>query len=383
MRIFMRILTKIEGIFESSDLDKAQFLNFSSALVSSYYVVLLLCLPSESLNTEGAKQLLVLSFIHTIILFFNGLLGTLLIRSEREHRWYIYLSTLLYSLANIVVLYYLGIFSLGTGLVLTGGPIAGIIIFKRPTIMPALLFGLASGFILFYLTAIGKIPYAPIIDNPGESHTNLPWLLLLSALAIPHTALLVFTSITTVNYWHKREEHVRHLSNIDSLTQVSNRRYFIEQLETEIYRAKRASTPLNLLMADLDHFKSINDQYGHQTGDEAIKITANILQSTVRATDIVSRYGGEEFCVLLPEASKEAALQTAERCRKNLENVEINVDNCQVHISASFGLCHISAKQISNDEATIDTMLKAADLALYDAKHQGRNCVVYREITGT
>lgn len=381
-RASRHLLRKTGDIFEWSYVEKAQFLNLCSMFVALYVSFLLLLIellglvPQHDLDGRGSIQLIILAIIYAVILLVFGLVGFPLRKRATEANWYVHLSIQSYCIANVIILYYVGIFSLGTGVALAGGPITGLILFQRRFIYTGLASGIILATVFFYLTAIDYIPYAPLISEPGNAHTNLAWIIVVSGLVIPHIVLLLATSLASINRWQEREERVRFLSSTDVLTQVANRRHLVSQFEIELSRASRDKTPLSILMVDLDHFKSINDQFGHQVGDEALRLAASVLKNAVRKTDLVGRYGGEEFCILLPGASLAAAQQTAERCRYDLEQVGLKSDEDDIHLTASFGLTHADQAHFSSRVATIDNMLKVADQALYEAKQAGRNRVI-------
>jgi len=376
------LFNKIGDVFELSQVEKAQFLYLSSCLVSLYIVALLLLvecldlLPQYDLDARGSIQLMLWASLHFCIMLSLGLIGFPLRKRYKDLSWYVHSCVQLYGLANIIILYYLGIFSLGAGVALAGGPIAGMLLFPRQTIFIAFAIGLALVGVIIILTVNGTIPYAPIISEPGTEHTNLAWLLVVSGLVVPHIVMLLSTSLASINRWQEREEKVRYLSSTDVLTQVSNRRHLMEQFEVELSRARRDNTPLAILMVDLDHFKAINDNYGHQVGDIALHTSASLLKDAIRNTDLLGRYGGEEFCIVLPGADLDAALRTAERCRSNIESADIRADESQLKLTASFGLVSVSAQKINEIYVQLDSLLKQADTALYKAKDQGRNQVV-------
>lgn len=382
INITKSLVNKIGDVFELSYVEKAQFLYFSSAIVSLYVVALLLLvevldlLPQHDLAAGGSIQLMLLASLHFCIMLCLGLLGFPLRKQHNDLSWYVHTVIQLYGFANIVILYYLGIFSLGAGVALAGGPIAGVLLFPRRTIFIALATGLSIMGVIFYLTVIGLIPYAPIISEPGTEHTNFAWLLVVSGLVIPHLIMLVSTSMASINRWQEREEKVRYLSSTDVLTKVANRRHLMEQFEVELGRARRNNTALSVLMVDLDHFKSINDNYGHQVGDVALQASASLLKEAIRNTDILGRYGGEEFFIVLPGADLDAALLTAERCRSNIESADIRADENRLKLTASFGLASVTADAINSDSLQLDNLLREADSALYIAKKEGRNRVV-------
>jgi len=157
----------------------------------------------------------------------------------------------------------------------------------------------------------------------------------------------------------------------DALTRLHNRRYLYETLPREIVRAKRNNSTIGVVIVDLDYFKHINDTYGHEAGDMALRWVGNVLMKSVRGSDVVCRHGGEEFCLALPEASRESAQAKAEEIRHSLE--ELNLDYCgqPLKITASFGIA------VYPEHGTdADTLLRMADEALYQAKTAGRNRVV-------
>ena len=165
-----------------------------------------------------------------------------------------------------------------------------------------------------------------------------------------------------------REELVRqleHLSRADPLTGLGNRRAFDETLTAELARARRAGTPVGLLVIDVDHFKAFNDRHGHQAGDDALMSVAGVLQREARAEDRACRVGGEEFAVLLPGADEAAAMAVAERIRRGVERLP-----AQEPITVSLGV----ASTTGDDDP--DALFAQADSRLYAAKEAGRNRVV-------
>jgi diguanylate cyclase (GGDEF)-like protein len=164
---------------------------------------------------------------------------------------------------------------------------------------------------------------------------------------------------------------VERQANTDGLTELSNRRHFEDALEAEISRAERFGGGLALVLADLDDFKQVNDRYGHQAGDDVLRTFAGILRDTVREIDLPSRYGGEEFAVLLPQTDIEGAHNLAERLRRVLASRPMTTQpGSLVAVTASFGVASFP------EAATPAALFAAADDALYEAKHAGKNCVV-------
>ena len=171
------------------------------------------------------------------------------------------------------------------------------------------------------------------------------------------------------------EDKLRMLATTDSLTGIWNRRFFRSLAKRELDRTSRYGGELALMMIDLDHFKGINDTYGHAVGDEALKMVAAIGRATLRRIDIFARYGGEEFVIALPETPLEQAVQVAERLRLTLNETPITTETKPLHITVSIGLT-----VTGHGPSDLNTLLKQADDALYKAKDNGRNRVeVYRQ----
>ena len=169
----------------------------------------------------------------------------------------------------------------------------------------------------------------------------------------------------------KSEKRYRSLASFDPLTHLYNRRHFFNLAEIEFERAVRYHHPISLLMLDLDLFKSINDRYGHLIGDELLEFVATICKNNLRKIDIIGRYGGEEFVILLPETDEDVAIQFAVRIINTIANSSLPTDKGPINITASVGVCTRidQCKQL-------DMMIDLADKALFYAKHAGRNQVV-------
>lgn len=164
----------------------------------------------------------------------------------------------------------------------------------------------------------------------------------------------------------KRE--LERLARTDSLTGLLNRQRLMERLEKEVERATRYGRPLSVMIMDLDHFKEVNDNYGHLAGDSVLVSTAKTVSSTLRATDFAGRYGGEEFCVVLPETGMDGAADLAQRLREAVENKEHYIDGASLTVTCSIGV----AEAESGD---VEETIAMADAALYLAKGSGRNRV--------
>ncbi|MCY1081158.1 diguanylate cyclase [Archangium lansingense] len=173
----------------------------------------------------------------------------------------------------------------------------------------------------------------------------------------------------------KREELLA-LTRIDALTGLYNRRYFEERLTEEFVRSTRYRSPLSLVMMDIDHFKKLNDTYGHPFGDEVLRKVAQTIKGKLREVDFVARYGGEEMIALLPETGPKEALGACERVREAIASIQLehraqDGTRQQVRCTASLGVASVPSKTLP----VVEELLRVADTCLYEAKAAGRNCV--------
>jgi diguanylate cyclase (GGDEF)-like protein len=168
---------------------------------------------------------------------------------------------------------------------------------------------------------------------------------------------------------------LRKIADHDALTGIFNRRYTLHVLRRECERASRTSTPLSCIVVDIDHFKSINDRYGHDAGDVALQQVCRVFTQGLRATDTFGRQGGEEFMLICPDTPHLMAKDVSERLRMALQAQPIEVGGHSLVLTASFGVSTVSPG------GTTESLLKTADLALYQAKRQGRNRVCGEPIT--
>jgi diguanylate cyclase (GGDEF)-like protein len=169
----------------------------------------------------------------------------------------------------------------------------------------------------------------------------------------------------------QRFSSIKNIAIYDTLTGLHNRRYFEERLGIETQKSFYSGTPLSLVMVDIDHFKKVNDTFGHTEGDQVLCKTSSLLKNSVRKKDTVARYGGEEFILILPEAGLEASFVIAERIRRLVENTPFEVGRAQVNITISMGISSFPSHRAKSKEE----LVKMADQALYDAKRGGRNKV--------
>jgi diguanylate cyclase (GGDEF)-like protein len=190
-------------------------------------------------------------------------------------------------------------------------------------------------------------------------------------LSIEPIVLLVAVVLLSADLLRERgEKALRHLVETDELTGALSRRATLVGAEQAIREARRARQPVTLVLFDLDHFKSINDQFGHAAGDEALRVFANSARQAIRSTDIFGRIGGEEFAVLLSGVDPMAAQTIADRIRSDFSRAAIAYNNARIEATVSAGLAGVEA-----GDASFDRLLAAADSALYAAKRDGRDRV--------
>ena len=195
--------------------------------------------------------------------------------------------------------------------------------------------------------------YAPEGGFTKETRRTADWLVSQAAIALENAKL---------------HHLVQRQATTDDLTGLVNRRRFIEALDSEIVRASAFHTPLSVVLGDLDHFKVVNDRFGHQTGDEVLRQFADLVREHLRDVDVPGRIGGEEFAILLPETDAAGAVAVAERVRRSLRSLHPTPDRSRA-VTASFGVAQLMSGE------TGDELLRRADIALYRAKSEGRNTV--------
>lgn len=224
----------------------------------------------------------------------------------------------------------------------------------------------------------GAFNHAPLLTRSVYQPDGSPvigWLFVEITVAAVLVAIL-YLCMLVISRWVERENLYREMSTIDGLTRLTNRRCFIERGRNELARVRRqpGNTPTSLgcIMLDLDHFKNINDTWGHHAGDAVLVAASEIMMANARQYDEVGRYGGEEFAILLPGVTLDIAAGIAERLRKQISEAVVEVDGSHINISASLGVACYPTPDIDD----LNDLLKAADQALYKAKEAGRNRVV-------
>jgi diguanylate cyclase len=214
--------------------------------------------------------------------------------------------------------------------------------------------------------------YRPITGMAEFMYQNITFIPLQSVIGeINHVGIIIY-DVTDIAIGKQALEganrQLQGVSRTDALTQLYNRGYWEECLRREFLRVRRTKEKCSLLLFDIDHFKQVNDSYGHQTGDEVIRVTSATLTDAIRATDIAGRYGGEEFGVILVDTPAKNALVLAERLRRRIEARTVEYQGHRVNFTISLGI-----SEIGNELESHEQWIQQSDQALYAAKENGRN----------
>lgn len=176
-----------------------------------------------------------------------------------------------------------------------------------------------------------------------------------------------------VDKLRRQVSELSELVSTDALTGLFNFRHFKTVLQAEMDRSKRSGIPTSLVMVDADHFKSINDTHGHEIGNQALRHLADILRAEVRTTDIVCRFGGEEFAMVFPETHLNLAVKVADRIRQEVESTPLATEQGEVRLTVSMG----ASVYMKTSVLDIDEFIDSVDKYLYEAKQAGRNCICH------
>ena len=220
------------------------------------------------------------------------------------------------------------------------------------------------------------------MKNPHASAADLPFMQQNCAagpIRNEQGAIIsAYITVQDVSEYVVYEHRLMEMGRLDPLTKLFNRSYLDRRLSEEIERARRFGSTFSVVMIDIDFFKKVNDTHGHLCGDHTLRLMAEVLQNSVRKIDFVGRYGGEEFCCVLPEVSAANAGILAERLRLRIMDTPVTYLDAMFGITISLGVA-----EYSTGRTTLEQIVAAADVALYEAKHTGRNRVVVSLPVGT
>jgi diguanylate cyclase (GGDEF)-like protein len=304
-----------------------------------------------------------------VVLGWVALVGTSWLARSRapDSKLLVHATVQAYSVTTALFTYLTGPFNAAGWIGFIGGAIVGFMLFSPRVIA----LGIATWFVAIGAIAVlaetDVVPYAPLLRSAGGPEVSTWWLVrngvvttVLCALVFPLCGYIITT-------WKKREAELDALSKTDGLTGVANRRHVIELLEHELRQAHRYGRDLSLVMVDLDHFKRVNDDHGHIVGDRVLVAAVDAIRRSVRDSDVVGRYGGEEFLLLLPNTDEPGAREVAERCRRLIGEARVGT----ISVTASLGVASYPGAEV--DRA--DDLIHVADEALYRAKESGRDRV--------
>ncbi|MEC7119658.1 MAG: GGDEF domain-containing protein [Pseudomonadota bacterium] len=280
----------------------------------------------------------------------------------------------IYVVTMVFAGYVSGLFAMSLGVVLAGTPFVGMIMLPARVVLSAVSLAAIVLSFLAYLTVKGDLPYAPLFQQQllGQSSDYTAFYFVSQIYFIsPFLISVIVLSNDFLKQWRSREAQIRHLSETDPLTQLYNRR--TAQTYLAKLMAQSDGHPVAVILMDLDFFKKINDTHGHLVGDRVLKEVAAAVRGSLRKNDLIARFGGEEFLLILDGMTCQTAKKVAERCRRLVQATIVLDDMGQpIALSGSFGVSCL----LSGEQASMDDLLCEADVALYQAKANGRNQVV-------
>ena len=290
------------------------------------------------------------------------MMAAFLRRRRQDPLWFSQLVLSAYFVLLVPAGWIYGWLSLPAGMILVGSYMAGMVLCdlrlaRLPVVLSLVLFAL-----IIFLTLSGEIPYAPLFKvHPLGADTPSTYFFVSELLlSLPFGSMSALTGLMMIIKWREREASIRRLSMTDELTGIANRRAILNSLEHELARSQRNQKPVNLAILDLDHFKQVNDNHGHDAGDLVLKAAAQRLQESIRSSDWLGRFGGEEFLLVMPETNADEAMVVLERCRRVIAETPVTLATGNaLNISASFGVCATHGSNL-----TAEALLRYADQAL-------------------
>lgn len=335
-----------------------------------FYLSILANTEFELFNQTNIPQILLCFQIFILISLVLFISSYFIPATRRTEFYFPILCVGFYSGSLMMVGYIAGMMTILTGVFTIGSILAGLLLFDRRIMFYSTLPCLVVLYVTSILTVMHILPYAPLYHPysmiVAETQTYFILVNLIATTLIGAILIILFNSF--LDRWMERERKQRHLMTIDPLTQILNRRGITQQFETIFADQTKAHQTICVALIDIDHFKKINDQYGHDCGDELLIHMANILRLNIRQQDHLGRFGGEEFLIIFENTTINAAKMSLERCRMSIEQHQLDYHDQIIRFTASFGL---SQSTVINSDA--QQLILAADQALYRAKGQGRN----------
>jgi len=289
------------------------------------------------------------------------------VRRGTDFSWLLFATIAAHILTGTAVCYAIGPYTASSGLIMVAALLLGMVLLERRSFWIAVVGWFLSMFAIHFASEAGALPFLSLFEASLEQ-SDLAQVAAERAAA----AALIYIPLAVVmdhliSVWRQDERTLYEAAQFDSLTGAYTRGFAMAIMRRAVLKARGDAKPFGVLMLDLDHFKRINDAHGHARGDLVLKQTTHAVQSTLRAGDIVGRFGGEEFVILLPSADLKQAMGAAERCRAAVEKMEIP-GAPYLSVTASVGVA-----AFPDHGEDLDGLLKASDRAMYTAKANGRN----------
>ena len=288
-------------------------------------------------------------------------------RKGNKFSWLLFFTIAAHILTGTAVCYAIGPYTAASGLITVAALLLGMVLLERRSLWIAVVGWFLSMFAIHFASKAGAFPFLSLF----EASLGQPDLAKVAAERAVAAALIYIPLAVVMDHlisvWRQDERSLYEAAQFDSLTGAYTRGFAMAVMQRALLKARGDAKPLGVLMLDLDHFKRINDAHGHARGDLVLKQTTSAVQSTLRTGDIVGRFGGEEFVILLPGADLRQAMGAAERCRAAVAKMEIP-DAPYLSVTASVGVA-----AFPEHGEDLDGLLKASDRAMYTAKGNGRN----------
>ncbi len=284
-----------------------------------------------------------------------------------DFSWLLLLTVGAHILTGTAVCYAIGPYTAASGLIVAATMLLGMVLLEREWFWPAVGAWFGSMLAMHFGSVAGVLPFLEIVEPGGRSVAGAvaEQAVAVTLVAAPLAAVMDHF----IGVWRTDERSLHEAVQLDSLTGAYSRGFAVSLMERALRKAEGAQAPLSILMLDLDHFKRVNDAHGHALGDVVLKRTTEAVKRTLRSGDVVGRFGGEEFVILLPGADLRQAIGAAERCRLAVAKMEL-LEAPYLSVTASVGVA-----AFPDHGAELDALLKAADRAMYAAKANGRNRV--------
>jgi diguanylate cyclase (GGDEF)-like protein len=354
--------------------DRSLYVQFLTALLMVIVTISFAVLDGwpfllERPQDEGALRTTTMLAVGALVFWLGFYVWTWrwYVRRGTDFSWLLFTTVAAHILTGTAVCYAIGPYTAASGLIMVAALLLGMVLLERRSLWIAVIGWFVSMFAIHFASKAGALPFLSLFEASLEQ-SDLAQVAAERAAA----AALIYIPLAVamdhlISVWRQDERTLYEAAQFDSLTGAYTRGFAVAIMQRTVLKARGDAKPFGVLMLDLDHFKRINDAHGHARGDLVLKQTTHAVQSTLRAGDIVGRFGGEEFVILLPGADLKQAMGAAERCRAAVEKMKIP-DAPYLSVTASVGVA-----AFPDHGEDLDGLLKASDQAMYTAKANGRN----------